>query len=145
MPREIRRIIFTQDEATEALSNYGNKFNMTFPSGKVIKVNFGASTEYDQHPMKSFQSTLHRQYNIEQKPRATIVTFFDSTTLEHKYFNLTADFISSALIEYCIEHKIMLPKAARKTLDIAEFNLVLDIMPEQNDPRPGGAELSLED
>lgn len=127
MPKEVRRIVFMHSESTIALADYGKKFDMTFPNGNIIKATFAGHSEYELHSMKQHQNPLQQQYNIEQKARAVIITYFDSKTLEHKYFNLTADFISSALIEYCIANKIMLPKQAKKSLDISEFSIVLDV------------------
>ncbi len=127
MPQEVRRIVFSHNESTEALVSYGKKFDMNFSSGIIIRASFAGTSEYEHHSMKQHQSSVQKQYNIEQKPKSVIVTFFDAKTLEHKYFNLTADFISSALIEYCIENRIILPKQAKKSLDISEFNIVLDV------------------
>lgn len=119
---------------------------MNFSTGHIIRANFAGTSEYEFHSMKQHQNPVQEQYNIEQKPRSVIVTFFDSTTLEHKYFNLTADFISSALIEYCIAHKIILPKQAKKSLDISEFNIVLDVATEPfQKNKEGGNALTLED
>ena len=119
---------------------------MNFSSGILIRASFAGTSEYEFHSMKQHESSVQKQYNIEQKPRSVIVTFFDSKTMEHKYFNLTADFISSALIEYCIENKIVLPKSAKKSLDISEFNIVLDVAmePFQKSGSPSSV-LSLED
>lgn len=127
MPHEIRRIVFSYIESKDAIVAYGKKFDMSFAEGNIIRATFAGSSEYELHSMRQNQNYLNEQYNIEQKPRSVIVTFFDSKSLEHKYFNLTSDFISSALIEYCIAQKIVLPKAAKKSLDITEFNIVLDI------------------
>ena len=52
---------------------------------------------------------------------------FDERSFEQKFINLTADFISVALIEYSITNKIMMPKNAEKNLDLTEFNICLDI------------------
>lgn len=145
MPHEIRRIVFSHIESTQALVAYGKKFSMAFASGNIIRANFAGTSEYEFHSMKQHQSTVQTQYNIEQKPKSVIVTFFDAKTLEHKYFNLTADFISSALIEYCIEHKIVLPKTARKSLDITEFNIVLDVASDGSHGTSSTSSLSLED
>jgi hypothetical protein len=146
MPKELRRIVFSHPESTQALVTYGQKFNMTFPAGNIIKANFAGSSEYEFHSMKQQTHPLHHQYNVEQKPRSIIITFFDPQTLEHKYFNLTADFISAALIEYCISNKIILPKAAKKSIDVSEFNIVLDVSTEgRKNPATEPAPLSLED
>ena len=87
MTKELRRIVFSHAESTEALVAYGKKFNMVFPSGNIIKVNFAGTAEYEHHSMKQHVNPVQHQYNVEQKPRSIIVTFFDSQTLEHKYFN----------------------------------------------------------
>lgn len=127
MATEIRRLVFTNSEATKALRTYGQKYSMEFPEGKVIRSRFAGNAEYEFHTMKQFKAPIHGDYNIEGNPRAVIVTFFDEKTFEQKYFNLTADFVSAALVEFCIENRIMMPKGAKKALDVNEFNMCLDI------------------
>jgi hypothetical protein len=145
MAKELRRIVFSHAESTEALAAYGKKYNMVFPAGNIIKANFAGSSEYEFHSMKQHINPIQHQYNVEQKARSIIVTFFDSTTFEHKYFNLTADFVSAALIEYCIENKIILPKQARKSIDVSEFNIVLDVSTEPQKVATATDNLSLEE
>lgn len=127
MATEVRRLVFSHAESTKALHDFGKAYNMTFPEGKVIRCVFAGTAEYEFHSMKQFKSSVATDYNIEGKEKAVIVTFFDEKTLEHKFFNLTADFVSGALIEYCINNKIMMPKAAKKNVDVTEFNICLDI------------------
>lgn len=127
MATEIRRLVFSHAESTRALEVFGKKYDMSFPEGKIIRAKFAGNAEYEFHSMKQFKSTIHRDYNVEGRPSSVIVTYFDEKTLEHKFFNLTADFVSGALIEYCIANKIMLPKGAKKALDVTEFNICLDI------------------
>lgn len=127
MATEIRRLVFSHAESTKALQDFGEKYKVQFPQGRVIRAKFASIAEYEFHSMKQFQTSLHKDYNVEGQPLSVIVTFFDEKTLEHKFFNLTADFITEALIEYCINNKIMLPKTAKKKLDISEFNICLDI------------------
>lgn len=127
MASEIRRLVFSHSESTKALQVFGEKYDVAFPEGKIIRAKFAGTAEYEFHSMKQFKSAIHRDYNVEGKPSSVIVTYFDEKTFEHKFFNLTADFVSGALIEYCIRNKIMLPKAAKKSLDITEFNICLDI------------------
>ena len=131
MPTEIRRIVFLHTESTAAIIAYGQRFNMSFPQGKIIRASFTNKVDYESLNSQQFQSPTNNQYNVEQKPRAVIITFFDEKSLEHKFVNLTSDFISGALIEYCVNNKIMIPKTSRKSLDITEFNLCLDIHIEQ--------------
>lgn len=144
MPKEVRRLVFTHTESTQAIVEYGKKFNITFPKGRVIRAKFAGTAEFEFHTMKDFKSPVHRTYNVQEKHSAVIVTFFDEETFEHKYFNLTADFISAALIEFSIKNKIMLPRNAVKELDVTEFNICLDINFE-NQTIPDQPTLSLED
>lgn len=127
MPQEVRRLVFTHPEATVAISAYGKKFNIVFPEGKIIHARFGGTSEFEEHNMRDFKSPVHRTYNVQEKRSSIIITFFVAETLEHKYFNLTADFVSASIIEFCIANKIMLPKNATKIIDITEFNICLDI------------------
>jgi len=127
MAIEIRRLIFSHSESTAAVREYGNKNNVSFPDGKIIRARFTGTAEYEFHSMKDFKSPIQGDYNVKDSPRAVTLTFFDEKTLEQKFYNLTADFVSSALIEYSIANKIMLPKQAEKRLDVTEFNICLDI------------------
>ena len=127
MATEIRRLIFTHNEAIEAIKAYATQNGITFPSGKIVRAQFAGSAEYEINSLKQIKSDVQKSYNVKENPRAVILTIFSSETLEQKYFNLTANFISIALIEYCIKHKIMLPKDAEKSLDLTDFNICLDI------------------
>lgn len=130
MATEIRRLIFSHSESTAAVKEYGNKNNVQFPDGKIIRARFTGSAEYEFHSMKDVKSVIQGDYNVKDNPRAVTLTFFDEKTLEQKFYNLTADFVSSALIEYCIANKIMMAKRAEKRLDVTEFNICLDISME---------------
>lgn len=144
MPQEIRRLVFTHSEATIAVIEYGKRFNIVFPEGKIIQAKFGGSSEFEEHDMRDFKSPVHRTYNVTEKRKSIILTFFVAGTLEHKYFNLTADFVSAAIIEFCVKNKIMLPKNASKTIDITEFNICLDINYEHH-LSPDSKPLSVEE
>lgn len=128
MPDELRRLVFKHSELAEALNDYGQKHNVTFPPGKIIKAKFASEAEYELHTERSKKQQLAQQYNVEDKHSAIIVTFFDEFTFEHKYFNLTPAFLSAALIHYCVGKNIPLPRAGRKRLDVTEFNVCLDII-----------------
>lgn len=146
MATEIRRLTFSHSESTAAMRDYGNKNDVKFPDGKIIRARFAGSAEYEFHSMKQIKSPIHGDYNVKENPRAITLTFFDEKTLEQKYYNLTADFVSSAIIEYCIANKIMLPKKAEKRLDVTEFNICLDInMESYTDGDKANQGLALED
>jgi len=127
MATEIRRLIFTHNEAIDAIRTYASKNGINLPHGKIVRANFAGSAEYEINNLKQIDSETQRTYNIKENPRAVILTIFSEETLEQKYFNLTSNFISIALIEYCLKHKIMLPKDAEKSLDLTDFNICLDI------------------
>ncbi len=146
MATEIRRLIFSHDEAIEALRSFGNKNGISFPAGKIIRARFAGNAEYEIHSMKELRSKIQRDYNVKENPRAVTITIFCDATLEQKYYNLTANFISAALIEYCIHNKIMLPKDAEKRLDLTDFNICLDISKESfTEADQPGSRLHLED
>lgn len=145
MATEIRRLVFSHAESTKALEDFGKKYDVAFPEGKIIRAKFAGTAEYEFHSMKKFQSSLHRDYNVEDRPSSVIITYFDEKTLEHKFFNLTADFVSGALIEYCIANRIMMPKAAKKHLDVTEFNICLDINFDNETAESKSSSLTLEE
>lgn len=144
MPSEVRRLIFSYPEVTEAITAYGKAYNIKFPVGQITRAKFASDGDFEQHTMKDFKSALHRTYNVQQKRRSIILSLFDATTLEHKNFNLTADFVSGAIIEFCLSHKVMIPKDSQKEIEITDFHICLDI--GLNNPlEPGGKTLTLDD
>ncbi|HAJ90758.1 MAG TPA: hypothetical protein DCM27_07090 [Rhodospirillaceae bacterium] len=146
MAIEIRRLIFNQSEAIEAIKAYGTKNGITFPDGKIVRAKFAGAAEYEINILKQIKSEITADHNVKEDSRAVILTIFSEETLEQKYFNLTSNFISAALIEYCIKHKIMLPKDAEKSLDITDFNICLDISRDSfTDEDQSTTRLSLED
>lgn len=146
MTTEIRRVIFTHDESTSALATYGNKVDIKFPEGKIIRARFAGSAEYEFHSMKQIKFASSPDYNVKDVARAVTLTFFNEKTLEQKYYNVTSEFVSAALIEYCIANKIMLPRNAEKRLEMTEFNICLDINTENKpDKSPFSGPLSLID
>ncbi|MBP9867554.1 MAG: hypothetical protein KBC88_01325 [Alphaproteobacteria bacterium] len=146
MVTEVRRLLFSHSETTKAIKDYGEKFHMVFPEGKVIRVRFAGTYGHEFHTMKQFKTPLHGTYNIEENVKAVTITFFNESTFEQKFFNLTADFVSGALIEYCIHNQIMMPKQAKKSLDVTDFNVCLDINYEnKTEADQGNAGLSLDE
>ncbi|HPQ50749.1 MAG: hypothetical protein KDJ26_02310 [Alphaproteobacteria bacterium] len=127
MATEIRRLIFSHSETTIAIRSYGATMGMKFPEGRIIRARYAGSAEYEFHSMKQFKAPIQGDYNVKETPKAITLTFFDERSFEQKFINLTADFISVALIEYSITNKIMMPKNAEKNLDLTEFNICLDI------------------
>ena len=108
MPTEIRRLVFSHAESTEALSDHGKKFDAPIPAGKLIRAQLKTMEEKDKFQMVN-------------------LTFYDDMTLSHKVVSMTTDFVRAALIDFCATHRIVLPRDAEKTLDVTEFNFCLDI------------------
>jgi len=127
MATEIRRVLFSHKESLEAIKAYGKKNDVSFPKGKIIRARFAGTPEYELNNLKKHKSEVISDYNLKEDPRAVTLTIFCDDTLEQRYFNLTSNFISIALIEFCIANKIMLPKDAEKKLDLTDFNLCLDL------------------
>jgi len=128
MPSEIRRLVFFHNELANALRTHGEEYGVDFPKGKVIKASLAHKTDHELHTQNLSRAPLLKEYNVKSLDNSVVVTFFDDDSFEHKYFNLTSDFISAALIQYCIENKIPLPKAGKKKLDLTEFNVCMDII-----------------
>lgn len=113
MPTEYRRVVFTNQELMQALMAYQSEADQPVPAGDIIAV------------------------NILESPASTVrITLLD--TIEGATF--TADFaashIAAALIRFCIEHKVPIPKNSRKSLRLMADNIALDIVLRE----PGAAE-----
>lgn len=121
MPFETRRVMFNYEELQEAISIYGQKYNMSFPDGKLAKVTDSSPKEYAFNPMQKFRITEG------EKATPLIFSFFIPSTNEHKYINLTRDFVVESMVDYCINHKIMLPKNHHKAVEVIEFLVALDL------------------
>lgn len=144
MPEELRRIVFNYAEISEAITHYGAQYKLNFPVGKVVRAKMGSNMEYEINSLKDHPSPFHQDYNVTNRKFAVILTFFDEKTFENKYINVTADFIASALIDYCIRHQIMIPKSGQKMLEITDFNICLEIKFHAGTEHSGPI-LSLED
>ncbi len=140
MPSEIRRLVFYYSELSEALVNQAPEYGVKFPKGKITKAKIAGGIDNEIHTQKFQTNELSKEYNLNDDPKAIIVTFFNEDTFEHKYFSLSSEFVSSALIKYCIDRSIPLPRAGKKKIDITEFNICLDIVFDMDD----GSSLELE-
>lgn len=126
MPKEVRRLVFAHQESTDAIMEYAKKVNLSFPKGRIIRAKFADDNPHHSDG-RATRPDILKSYNVEHKHGSIIITFFDDSTFEHKFYNLSSDIVASALIEFCIQHKILLPKEAVKTVDVTEFNICLDI------------------
>lgn len=130
MPNEIRRLVFSNQELGDALRHYGRVYDVGFPDGKIIKSAFADEGSGSGHgKFGDFTS----QYNVEDRDKSLIVTFFNEKTFEHKMYSVTSDFISGALIQHCLDNSIPIPRRSRKKLDVTGFNICLDIIIENEE------------
>lgn len=93
MPTETRRITFSSHELVEAIAHFAKATKYPMPPGKVT------GCQIDQHGAVS--ATLTIQHMAEGSTRTAR---FDNNS------------IAAALILYCIEKKIPIPKAAVKSV-----------------------------
>lgn len=117
MPFETRRIMFNYEETHEAITSFGSKYNMSFPEGRVVKITDSNPKEYAFNPLKKFRDN-------DAMP---IIVSFAQDGEPHKYVTLTSEFILGALVEYCLNHKIVLPKSAHKEIEVIEFHVALEV------------------
>jgi hypothetical protein len=139
MPFEIRRIMFNYEEVQEAINTYGQKYNMSFPNGKLVKVTDSNPKDYVFNPLKKFRE------NHDEKATPLVFSFFVDVTAEHKYINLNEDFIIQALVEYCLDHNIIMPRNHYKSLDVIEFMVALELTDKENVQNAKTQSLSFEE
>ncbi len=105
MPTEYRRIVFPNQELHAALSEYQGAEIQDMPPGDIVAVAL----------LDSPANTV----------RMTLVSTSEGTSY-------TADFnaahIAAALIKFCIDRKVPIPKHSRKSLRLMGDNLALDIV-----------------
>lgn len=145
MPKEIRRILFSFPESTQALKDYAHKHEVSLPEGRIARVRLKKTASHNIHTMHSHAKQILREQNINDTGEDIIITLFNESSLEHDYVNISKAFIAAALIEYCINHKIMLPKEAQKSIELEELHICMDITFSTPSESEGQAILSLEE
>jgi hypothetical protein len=105
MPTEFRRVVFPNQELRQALSEYEAQGNEPVPAGEVVAV------------------------AILDKPAEMVrITLLDTTQNATFTADFPASYIAAALIHFCIEHKVPIPRNSRKSLRLMGDNLALDIV-----------------
>lgn len=103
MPHEDRRIFFTYEEVHEALTAFATKRGTERPpQGHIVTV-----TQSDD-----LQTSIDCVFENHVTNR-----------LENRLY--TKDVVSAALMLYCRDHRVPLPKAANKLLEIGKDRLIL--------------------
>lgn len=127
MPEEVRRIMFNFSEVTKALRDYTQNHDVWLPEGSVARVRRGKKAQHELQTMRGHTEKVQRDHNVSDASDDIMISFFDEVSLEHAYANLSKAFIAAALIEYCISHKILLPKEAQKSIEVEELHVCMDI------------------
>ncbi len=95
MPKELRKLVFSEDELRAAAFDYCLRTNVAIP----------------QAPLESLQ--------VGDDPEAAITLKFDTMhAADEKEFKLSRDQVGAALIRFCSDHQIPLPRHGQKVLQV---------------------------
>ena len=102
MPSEVRIIVFTSEEALEAIAHFSETLDAPLFRGKA--------------------SALHVRKNPQVRAILEVGHAGDD---EIETVDLNSSHLAAALITFCREYRIPLPRNAKKTLDVLGDQLVL--------------------
>jgi len=103
MPTEVRRLVFSGTEFYAALDQYLSRTGATLPLGSIVQVH---------------TDTIHDTVTIDIR--------LNGSTETHA-INLSARQVGGALISYCINNQIPLPRGFSKSLIITGDNVALEM------------------
>ena len=98
MLTEIRKLVFPQDDLLKAVTLHSAKGPMGLPEGDITAVKVDDSTT----------------------PGATVKIRGESVALD-------GEFLLAAMVRYCIDSTIPMPRKAEKSLDLVDGQLALNI------------------
>lgn len=104
MPSELRRIVFSNDELKTALSEHNRHAKEKLPVGAVQAC----------EPLPDGGGTV----------RLGIV---NQSSGETQDVELSPETVGAALVRYCIQHKIPLPKRAHKSIHVQGDKVILNV------------------
>jgi hypothetical protein len=104
MPTELRRIVFTNDELRQALSNQRVEGRPVIPFGQIQSANF-----------------------LEESRAELLIKIYDHSSDKHHEAVLSSTVVAAALMSYCIAQRVPLPRSARKSIAISGDNVALDL------------------
>lgn len=105
MPTEYRRVVFSNQELIQALVAYQSEDDQPVPAGDIVSV------------------------AILESPASTVrITLLDTARNATFTADFAASHIAAALIRYCIEHRVPIPRNSRKSLRMLADNIALDIV-----------------
>lgn len=111
MPTEIRKLIFSRDELAEAITNHRNG------------AHHDNGSKHDDLPSGSIMfCRVHQDTQL----RVTVKILPDGET-NIQTVQLQPEFVGSALMQYCIDRKIPMPKGASKSLEAMGDNIAMNL------------------
>lgn len=103
MPTEVRRLVFSNAEFYAALDQYLSRTGTSLPSGPIVKIR---------------TDTIHDTITID---------ICRGTGATNEAVTLEARKVGGALISYCIDNRVPLPRGFSKSLIVAGDNIALDM------------------
>ncbi len=114
MPKELRKLVFTKDELRRAAYDYCLRANVPVPQAAIEGMETG------------------------QDPAAALTLKFNTMhPADPKEVVLSRDQVGAALIRYCMDNKVPLPRNAQKVLQVqddGEIALLVNI--HRSPPKP---------
>jgi hypothetical protein len=101
VPRELRKVIFSRNELQAALVSHLLHAGRWIPNRPIDRLDIGAG------------------------PAAVTIVFQPDDSTEAQEWPLSQEEVAAALIRYCGQFSIPLPRAAKKRLQMDNNNLVL--------------------
>jgi hypothetical protein len=114
MPTELRQLIFSRDELTEAIASYDATSGRKIPAGEIVF----CKVVTDGDLSVSLKVLPEGARDVE-----TIV--------------LTPDFIGACLVKFCVDHDIPIPRHAEKSLLSVGENIVMSLSIDSRATRLG--------
>lgn len=105
MPTEIRRLVFSNAELVDALRAYSETSNEKLPDGKVRKCTV-----------------------VDDKKTAVTLEIENRFTQEVYQVNLRHEFVGAALLGFCFNTGIPVPRDSEKSLQVSGDNIALTIV-----------------
>jgi hypothetical protein len=104
LPTELRRIVFSHDELRQALDTHLGQQRSKLPAGRVVSVRFAGEDRSEV------------VLGIEDRRKGL-----------DQLVAVTASHVAAALLRYCFNNSVPMPKDAQKSLVIAGENIALEI------------------
>ena len=105
MPTELRRLVFSKQELVEAIDSHNRNAAEKLPPGSV------ASCEVRK----------------EEDNISAAIEITDQQSGETQQVELNAAYLGAALLRFCIDKKIPLPRQSAKSLQVVGDNIALNI------------------